>query len=92
MAKRNKITTNDPVHVPIEEAESASLVGTEIPCPNHEGNMLIVQQAGEVLFALDNCPVRNNMFRNQRVWEKTLSPKPKSKAVIEEMLAEEGES
>ena len=83
------------VYVPLESAESHSLAGTEMECPEHSGFKIVIQQEGDMLFAVCTCQVRNNMFKNQRVWEYTPSVKPKAKAskpVAEKAPAEEGES
>ena len=56
-------------YVSTESVESNELAGTEMECPQHAGYNLVIQQEGPLLFVVCTCNVRNNMFKNQRVWE-----------------------
>ena len=53
------------------DTQDHPLVGTMMECPQHPGYSLKIEREGGTLFAVCNCLVRNNMFRNKRVWEYT---------------------
>ncbi len=78
MARKTKV--NEPAAEEPESTMPELLVKeNKVKCPNHGFDLQIQKGENGVLFAVDNCPVRNNMWKGQTVWERTPKQKVQSK-------------
>lgn len=85
MARKSKTKTGDAEKRVMPDLSELIEKGSTVECPQHPDHFLAIQLEDDraFAFAVCTCPVRNNMWRGQKVWVKSLQDIANEPAVKE---------